>query len=355
VKKFNGIIAVFLAVVLIALGAFGGYVGYHELNELKGEVYADPNGEMQVHFLELGNWYTGDCTYIKAGETDILIDAGSRAGSVPTISAYINQYVTDGKLEYVIATHADQDHIAGFGTGETTDSIFDLYECETVITFALTNKDTQVYKNFVRELNAEIAAGATHYTAAECIEQNKSNFAVSTGVMMRILDQRFYYEKTSDENDYSVCTLFTCGEDNILLTGDLEKDGEKSLVEKNELPEVTLFKAGHHGSPTSSNDTLLSVIKPKIVCVCCCAGSDEYTDNPANQFPSQAMIDRVAPYTDKVYVTTMVDGESYKSMNGNITVSINRDGFTVTCSESDIKLKDTDWFKSSRTCPDAWK
>lgn len=354
-KKFNGIIAVFLAVLLIALGGAAGYLGYYEINPINGDVYTDPNGEIEVHFLELGNKYTGDCTYIKAGETDILIDAGSRAGSVPTIKAYVDQFVTDGKLEYVIATHADQDHIAGFGTGESTDSIFDLYVCETIITFALTNKDTQVYKNFQRELADEVAAGATHLTAAECIEQSKSVFSIASGVTMRILDQRFYYEKTSDENDYSVCTLFTCGTENILLTGDLEKDGEASLVEKNDLPEVALFKAGHHGSPTSSNDTLLSIIKPEIVCVCCCAGSDEYTDNPANQFPSQAMIDRVAPYTDKVYVTTMVDGEGFKSMNGCIKVSVSSSEIKVTCTVTDTKLKDTDWFKSSRNCPAAWK
>ncbi|MBQ8434340.1 MAG: bacterial Ig-like domain-containing protein, partial [Clostridia bacterium] len=70
--------------------------------------------DLQIHFLELGNQRTGDCTYIKAGNTDILIDAGSYYDSTITISNYINQYVTDGILEYVIATHAHEDHIAGF-------------------------------------------------------------------------------------------------------------------------------------------------------------------------------------------------------------------------------------------------
>ncbi|MBR2473857.1 MAG: MBL fold metallo-hydrolase [Clostridia bacterium] len=360
-KKFNGIVAVFLAVVLIALGAFGGYVGYHELNELKGEVYADPNGEMQVHFLELGNWYTGDCTYIKAGETDILIDAGSNTDSIKTIKSYIDQYVTDGKLEYVIVTHAHKDHYAGFATNENTDSLFDLYECEIIIDFAQTNQeaDANMYSNYVRERDAEIAAGATHYTAKECIDQDKRVFAVSSGVTMTVLDQKYYHEKDkSGENNHSVCTLFTCGEERVLLTGDLEKEGEKSLIEKNELSEVTLYKAGHHGSKTSSSTELMSIVKPEIICVCCCAGSDEYRATAENTFPTQEFIDNVAPYTDEVYVTSIsTDNETraFASMNGNITVSINRNGFTVKCSESDIKLKDTDWFKSSRTCPDAWK
>ena len=76
-------------------------------------------GELSIHFLELGNKYTGDCTLIKIGDTEVLIDAGSRKGSAETLVPAVSEYCTDGVLEYVIATHADQDHIAAFvGTNE---------------------------------------------------------------------------------------------------------------------------------------------------------------------------------------------------------------------------------------------
>lgn len=357
-RKFNPALAVFLAIVMIVAGAVGGFIGYTVLNPLEGQVYS--NGALQVHFLELGNKYIGDCTYIKAGETDILIDAGSKTSSIPTITEYIDQYVTDGILEYVIVTHAHEDHYAGFATNENTDSIFDLYVCEVIIDFAQTNQkaDAQMYSNYVREREDEIANGAVHYTAKECIDQEMEVFEVAKGVTMTILDQKYYHEKASEENDHSVCTLLTYGEDNILLTGDLEKDGELSLIEENDLPKVTLYKAGHHGSKTSTSQELMSVIQPEIVCVCCCAGSTEHKANPENRFPSQNFVDNVAPYTDKVYVTTlMVDysNAEYTSLNGNITVSFTRKGVTVACSASDLKLKDTEWFKNNRTCPDAWK
>lgn len=67
-----------------------------------------------------------------------------------------------------------------------------------------------------------------------------------------------------------------------------------------------MFKGGHHGSYTANTDALLSVIRPEIVCVCCCCGSDEYTENVDNMFPSQAFVDRVSKYTEKIYVTTIV-------------------------------------------------
>jgi hypothetical protein len=74
-------------------------------------------------------------------------------------------------------------------------------------------------------------------------------------------------------------------------------------------------------------------------------------------FPSQAFVDRIAPYTDKVYVTTVItdDGKGYTSMNGNIVVSTQNGEIQVNCSNNNVIFKDTDWFKKNRTMPSAWK
>ncbi|MBQ9777351.1 MAG: MBL fold metallo-hydrolase [Clostridia bacterium] len=364
--RFSLALTVFLCIVAVVAGCVVGYAAaafisashYHSDEAPKSLV----QGELQIHFLELGNKYTGDCTYIKAGETDILIDAGSKTSSVETITAYLSDYVTDGKLEYVIVTHAHQDHYAGFTKEDG--SLFDLYEVGTIIDFALSNQDdkdsSNMYGRYINEREDEIAAGATHYTAAACVEKQKTDgaFDLGSGVTMTVLDSYFYYNEAESENDYSVCTLFSYGDYNYLFTGDLEEDGEEYLVEMNELPEVDLYKAGHHGSKTSSSEALLSVIQPDIVCVCCCAGSSEYTDVNDNQFPTQEFIDRVAPYTDKVYVTTLCvdyDQGVFQSMNGNIAVVTDKTGITVNCSSDSRVLKEWEWFKNNRTCPEAWK
>jgi hypothetical protein len=70
-------------------------------------------------------------------------------------------------------------------------------------------------------------------------------------------------------------------------------------------------------------------------------------------FPSQAFVDRVARYTDKIYVTTVVgktDG-SFESMNGNIIVSSDGKSLTMNFTGHDKVFKDTDWFKKNRTWP----
>lgn len=361
-------------------------------------------GAVAVHFLELGNKYTGDCTYIKVGTNiDILIDCGSKSNSVATVSNYLNQYVTDGVLEYVIITHGHQDHYAGFATTTKVNSIFDLYECETIITFSTTNQKTPtiyldetasttnnvsklgitsynsttaststLYANFNRELTDELdttlTKGAkagqkpTHLLASEVAGNNNGEIVLdeTNDITLQILDNYYYTNEAHTENDYSVCTMINQGNKHFIFTGDLEEDGEAYLVQQSRNPvfyeanfRVELYKAGHHGSKTSSSVELLNVIKPKIVCVCCCAGSSEYTNNVANQFPTKQFINNISKFTTQVYVTTLCvdyDNNKFTSFNGNIVVMAKKDDaeMSVYCSNNTIVLKDTEWFKNNR-------
>ena len=150
--------------------------------------------------------------------------------------------------------------------------------------------------------------------------------------------------------------MFNYNNHKFLLTGDLEKDGEEAFANyyKNTLGQVDFYKAGHHGSKTSSNKVLLDLIKPKICAVSCSAGNSEYTPNYKNVFPAQIFIDNIAQYTDNVYVTSMGMDDEEKAINGNIIVSCNGEDVSVasTGKESDnqdtsngpIKLKDSLWF-----------
>lgn len=178
-------------------------------------------GELSIHFLELGNYYAGDSVYIKAGDMDILIDAGSRASSSTTIHNYIKKYCTDGKLEYVIATHAHEDHISGFVGTNSIPGIFDLYECEVIIDYAFKNTTSQISKNYEAKRDQEVTLGAKHYTAKDCMEGAngaKSKYTLTESINFEILNQKYYYEKSSDENNYSVCMMLNYGDNHFLFT-----------------------------------------------------------------------------------------------------------------------------------------
>ena len=354
-KSKRNSLTLFVLFVLVAAIAFGVYWYFFLYKRRTDNIGTLKTGEMGIHFLELGNKYTGDCIFIQIGDVEILIDGGSREDSAETIERYVDGYCKDGVLEYVIVTHADQDHIAAFAGNSSHASLFTRFTCETIIDFPRTEKSTQILKRYEDARAAEVEAGAVHYTALECYNGTggaKRTYELAEDVTLNILYNYYYDHDASDENDYSVCFYIAQGDYNYLFTGDLEEKGEAYLVEYNTLPQCKLYKAGHHGSKTSSTETLLSVIRPEYVCVCCCAGSTEYTDNGANTFPTQAMCDRVGKYTENVYVTSLADPTSekgYVSMNGNIVIKSDGIDFTVTCSADQTPLFETDWFAENRT------
>lgn len=156
--------------------------------------------------MMLGNDKAGDSIYIKAGDTDILIDAGSRKGSSQITLPYMNQYVKDNKLEYVIMTHGDQDHIEAFP------NILNTYSADTIIYNQYTTKTTNAYKNTLVAFNKQKNNGANIYYASDCWNNTNGasrEYKLSTKVTMSILYNEYYFKTQSDENNYSVCTLFT--------------------------------------------------------------------------------------------------------------------------------------------------
>ena len=348
-KTKNGFIVILLFIVIaVCLYMAWKYYGNTDQN---GKVISD---EVSFHFMELGNGYAGDSIYIKAGDVDILVDAGSKISSASTIMDYVDDYVTDKKFEYVIATHYDKDHISAFFGTSKDNGVLDNYKCDVIIDAPKSTKTTKTYTNYVKKRDELVKNGTKHYTALNCYNNENGasrKYELTDEIELEILYNYYYDHETTDENNNSVCFLINQGDRHFLFTGDLEKEGEEKLVEYNTLPEVELFKAGHHGSKTSSNDCLLSIIKPKIVCVCCCAGSTEYTKDNDNTFPTQAFISRISKYTKQVYVTSLsVDGttSNYASMNGNIVVTSNPDKVVVNCSNNNVILKDTEWFKKNR-------
>jgi len=388
-NKFTKFIMLFLALVLGVAGG-GGYLiystlpeteelvvgeeifySYNSTEELSNVQLSGEDGELSVHFLELGNKYTGDCTYIRYGSTDILIDCGSKSSSISHVQNYLKSYMKDDKIDYCIVTHAHTDHYAGFATSGKTKSLFDLFDYGTIIDFGnATNKDPDegMLKKYISERDDAIERCDAEYF--DCSTESKLNnnkiYEIGENKELKIeILYNYYFENklNGTENNYSVCVLITYEGKNFLFTGDLEEhksEGESKLLENNESLKairddenacVDLYKAGHHGSKTSSSENFIDAIKPKVVCVCCCAGSPEYTEAIDNQFPTQEFINVIAKHTDKIYVTSLcIDWEKdeFTSFNGNIVVITQKtsDGvnFGVKCSNNDILLKDSEWF-----------
>ncbi len=69
-------------------------------------------------------------------------------------------------------------------------------------------------------------------------------------------------------NDKSVVLLVRHGDVTVLLPGDVEEEGEAALLAEERLGPVTVMKAPHHGSRTSSTEDFLARLRPRFAIFC---------------------------------------------------------------------------------------
>ena len=98
----------------------------------------------------------------------------------------------------------------------------------------------------------------------------------------------------TEDND-GLCALMSAGDCDILITGDMDLQAEKKLMETHTLPDVDILVAGHHGSKYSTGAELLAQTRPEIVLVSC--GKNSYGH------PAPEVLDRAAAAGAKVYCT----------------------------------------------------
>jgi competence protein ComEC len=101
-------------------------------------------------------------------------------------------------------------------------------------------------------------------------------------------------ELFSETNDNSVAILLTYGTARVLLAGDAEASEEEYMASGPYTGSLTVLKATHHGSSTSSTPLFLSRFPPKIAVIQCGA------DNPYGH-PTPETLDRLQRTGAKVF------------------------------------------------------
>ncbi len=110
-----------------------------------------------------------------------------------------------------------------------------------------------------------------------------------------------YQENTKNSNDNSCVLKISAGTQSILLTGDIEKQGENWLVQHAALDlKTTILLAPHHGSRTSSTKSFVELTDPEHVIF-----STGYLNR--YQFPRADIVEKYTQLGAKVY-NTAVDG-----------------------------------------------
>ena len=217
------------------------------------------HSQLQVTMIDVGQ---GDSIFIKDREgIAYLVDGGS--SSVTSVGSYrmepflLSQGIA--QLDYVFATHGDEDHVNG---------IQELLEGQTlgikIRTLVLPPEE------YVDEKLKDLAqTAAEHGTKVAVIRQGQRVGRVLTclgPVGTSETDKNKMVEVLEAGNEASTVLKLEDGVFRMLLTGDLEGNGEKQLTEtlnKEQGSHFLILKAGHHGSKNSSSAEFLKAVSPR--------------------------------------------------------------------------------------------
>lgn len=205
---------------------------------------------LEVHFIDVGQ---GDATLIRQGEHAMLIDAGDNSKGT-AVQAYLKSQ-NIAKLDYVIGTHPDSDHIGGL------DVILYKFEWDTVM-LPEVEKDTRTYEDVVRVIEAENRR-ITVPKAGEVYKLGEAEFTV-------VCPQSTEYE---DSNNSSVGLRLKYGDNYFLFTGDAEEASEQDMLASGMELTADVFKIAHHGSNTANTEEFLAKVNPKAAVISCGEGN----------------------------------------------------------------------------------
>ncbi len=223
------------------------------------------SSDVRFTVLDVGQ---GQCLIMQSGGRVYVVDCGGDSDT-RSADAAAETLLSQGysHIDGLILTHTDRDHAGG------AENLLSRIRTDLLILPRQTQKivvpkDTQVV---IAEQNLEITDGSGRIS---------------------IFAPAFHGE----ENEMSLCVLFDTEKCDILITGDRNAFGERSLLRHADIPNVDVLIAGHHGSKYSSCQELLEATRPQIVCIS--VGADNSYGHPA-----QEVLDRLSSFGCTVYRT----------------------------------------------------
>ena len=257
-------------------------------------------GALEFTMLDVGQ---GDGLFLRLpGGTTCLIDGGST--SVKHVGKYrilpYLKYEGVSKLDYVIFTHLDEDHVNGMRELLEMSESLDCITIENIFFPAISSPD-EIYEEMWR-LGEE--------SGAKVYEIGEGGKFCGEGWELVCLSP-IKESESGDKNNSSTVLQLNYGAFRMLLTGDMGFEGEEKLLNAGVLEEVDVWKVSHHGSKYSGSEEFLGTILPKVSLIS--VGKNYYGH------PSGEILERISRVGSLVWTTLdsgaiMVesDGKTYR-------------------------------------------
>lgn len=212
----------------------------------KGNSFGD---SLEVHFIDVGQ---GDATLILCGESAMLIDcADSSQGT--KIQDYLQKRGVE-RLDYLILTHPDSDHIGGAPV------IIEKFEIDRVF-MSNYEKSNKTYLKVIQSLDNRLLKWSTPEVG--------STWQLGSAQFTILAPNDTY----SSPNEASIALLIQNGKNTFLFTGDAEEKAEEDMLENGLDLQADVYQAGHHGSRSSSGEAFLDAVSPVYAVISCAEGN----------------------------------------------------------------------------------
>ncbi|MCA3016436.1 MAG: ComEC/Rec2 family competence protein, partial [Myxococcaceae bacterium] len=249
-------------------------------------------GAVEVTFLAVGH---GDATVVSHRGRHVLIDGGGVPNGADTGARFVLPFLRQRRissLELAVLSHAHPDHALGL-----------ISTLEKVPT-----KRLWLSPSPPGPLTTDLIAAAEG-ADVELIERGHEGLRLGA-LTLEVLGPPVDRANLTDENDRSIVLKLTHGRVSFLLTGDIEAPAEEAL---GDVGEVTVVKAPHHGSDTSSTPMLVETTRPRFVVFCVGRGN-------RFRFPREDVVERWERAGARCYRTDRDGAVTFRSDGQDVTV-----------------------------------
>ncbi len=210
-----------------------------------------PEPGLRITFLSVGQ---GDSVVLSSRGHHALVDGGGVPGGADPGSRIIVPFLRASRIERLdltVLSHPHPDHALGLISTVGQVPTARLWLAADTTGGALSQK----------------LVAAAQGARVEEVQLGHPSFALGEATL-EVLGPPEDRELMEGVNDKSVVLLVRHGDVTVLLPGDVEEAGEAALLEGGRLGPVTVLKAAHHGSRTSSTEELLERLRPRYVVFC---------------------------------------------------------------------------------------